>query len=97
MLLTWSPQPQTGRMLVALVDHDARVEYKIDGNESMGNGASVKSGHASVVLSGGNGAKLALPNQSLIIRDLFPGETVEFPFGDLDPKARSELRKCFHY
>ena len=39
--------------------------------------------------------KLALANQSLTIRELFPGETVEFPFSDLDQKIHAELRKCF--
>lgn len=58
-------------------------------------GLTVQTGHASVVLSSGKGAKLALANQSLTVRDLFLGETVEFPFADLDQKARSELGKCF--
>jgi hypothetical protein len=30
-----------------------------------------------------------------VFRDLFPGETVEFPFADLDKKARSGLSGCF--
>lgn len=61
----------------------------------MGNGGTVQSGHASFRLSNGKGGKLALANQSLIIRELFPGETVEFPFSDLDQKAPAELRQCF--
>jgi hypothetical protein len=93
MELTWSPQPQTGRTMTAAADGDTPVDYKIEGQESMGNGASVKSGHASVLLSTGSGGKLPLPRQSLIIRELFPGENVEFPFADL--KARAELGKCF--
>ena len=95
MQLTWSPQPQTGRTMSASVDGNAPVEYKIEGKESMGNGGTLQSGHASVVLSSGRGAKVALPNQSLTIRDLFPREAVEFPLADLDQKARSELRTCF--
>jgi hypothetical protein len=95
MQLTWSPQPQTGRTMAASVDGDAPVEYRIEGKESMGNGGTVQSGHASVILSSGKGAKFALPNQSLIIRDLFPRETVEFPLAELEQKARSELRTCF--
>ena len=84
-----------GRTITVSVDGNAPVEYKIEGTESMGNGATVKTGHASVLLSGGGGGRLGLPNQSLIIRELFPGETVEFPFSALDQKAYAELRKCF--
>jgi hypothetical protein len=95
MQLTWSPQPQTGRTMIVSVDRNAPVEYPIEGTESMGNGAIVKSGHASVLLSGSNGRKLGLANQSLTIRDLFPGETVEFSFVELNQKARAGLRTCF--
>jgi len=95
MQLTWSPEPQTGRTMTASVDGKAPVEFTIEGKESMGNGGTVQTGHASVVLSGGQAATLALPSQSLTIRELFPGETVEFPFQDLDRKARSELSACF--
>ena len=95
MQLTWSPQPQTGRAMTVSIDGKAPVEYRIEGKESMGNSGTSQSGHASAALSNGKGGKLALPKQSLIVRDLFPGETVEFPFGDLDKKAYSELSKCF--
>jgi len=91
--LTWSPQPQTGRTMTTSADGNAPLEYRIEGNESMGNGATVQSGHASVVLS--NGGKLGLPNQSLTIRELFPGEIVDFPFSNLDQNARNDLRGCF--
>ena len=91
--LTWSPQPQTGPTMSATVDRNAPVEYTIEGKESMGNGATVKSGHASVLLS--DAGKLSFPNQSLTVRELFAGETVEFPFSALDEKTRTELRRCF--
>jgi hypothetical protein len=92
--LTWSPQPQTGRTMTASVDRNAPVEYKIEGKESMGNGGTVQTGHASVLLSSGKSG-LALANQSLTIRELFPGETVMFPFSELDRKTHADLRKCF--
>ena len=95
MQLTWSPQPQTGRTMTASVDGNAPIKYKIEGKESMGNGGTVQTGHASVLLSNGKGGKLALANQTLTVRELFPGETVEFPFSELDQKARTEFRKCF--
>ena len=95
MQLTWSPQPQTGRTMTASVDGNAPVEYRIEGQEAMGNGGTVQTGHASVLLSSGKGGNLALANQTLTVRELFPGETVEFPFSELDHEARAELRKCF--
>jgi hypothetical protein len=93
MQLTWSPQPQTERRMTASTDANAPVEYMIEGKESMGNGATVQSGRASLLLS--NGGKLGFPNHSLTVRDLFPGETVEFFFSDLDLKTRTDLRSCF--
>ena len=93
--LTWSPEPQTGRTMRASVDGSEPVEYRIEGKESMGNGGTVQTGHASVVLSNAKGGKLPLASQVLIVRDLFPRETVEFPFTGLDQKVHSELRACF--
>ncbi len=95
MQLTWSPQPQTGRTLAASVDGGAPVAFTIVGTESMGNGGRGQSGHASVVLSGGKGGTLALGTESLTIRDLFPGERVEFPLSELDRATLAELRACF--
>jgi hypothetical protein len=95
MQLTWSPQPQTGRTIVAAVDGNSIVEYKLEGRESMGNGGTAQSGHASVLLSNGKSGKLAFPDKTLAIRELFPGETVVFPFSELDRKAHAELLKCF--
>ena len=94
MRLTWSPQPQTGRGMALSVDGNAPAEYEVQGKESMGNGATMQTGHASVLLSEGHDG-MVLANRSMIVRQLFPGETVEFPLGELDSKARSELRRCF--
>ncbi len=94
MQLTWSPQAQTGRTMTVSVDREAPVEYSLDGKESMGNGANVQSGHASLLLSDNGKAKL--PNHSMTVRELFPGETVAFPFSDLDGKARTDLSACFN-
>lgn len=95
MLLTWSPVAQTGRALTASVDGNAPIEYRIEGFESMGNTGAGQSGHASVVLASGTGAKLGLASRSLTIRELFPGESVAFPVSDLDRRTVSELRMCF--
>jgi hypothetical protein len=95
MQLTWSPQPQTGQTMTVSVDGKVPVEYKIEGKESMGNGGTMQTGHASVLLSSGKSGKLALADQSLTERELFPGEAVAFPFSELDQKTHADLRKCF--
>jgi hypothetical protein len=95
MQLSWSPQPQTGRTMRVLVDGRPPVEYRIEGQESMGNGGTVQTGHASIILSNGKRGTPGLAERSLVVDWLFPDETVEFPFGGLDKKARSELSKCF--
>jgi len=77
------------------VDGRGPIEYRIDGKESMGNGGTAQTGHASVSLSNGKSRKLPLASKSLTIRDLFPGETVDFPFSDLEERVLAELRKCF--
>jgi hypothetical protein len=95
MQLTWSPQPQTECTMAVSLDGEPAVEYRIEGKESMGNGGTLQTGHASIVLISGKGGKLALAKQSLTVRDLFPGETVEFPFANLDKTAHSKLSECF--
>ena len=81
--------------MTASADGKAPVECDIEGKESMGNGATVQSGHASLVLSSSDDRRLPLASQSLTVRDLFPGETVKFPLADLSQNARLELGKCF--
>lgn len=93
MQLTWSPQPQTERTMTASADGNPPIEYRIEGLESMGNGAAVQTGQASLLLS--NGGKLGFPDRSLTVHDLFPDEAVEFPLSKLDQKTRTDLRSCF--
>jgi NAD(P)-dependent dehydrogenase (short-subunit alcohol dehydrogenase family) len=38
---------------------------------------------------------VALPADTLTIRDAFPNETVVFPFGELTPTERQGLAPCF--
>ena len=89
MQLTWSPEPQTGRSVGVSADGKPSVEYKVEGEESMGNGSAAHSGRASLQL------RPPLAKQSLTIRDLFPAESVEFPFAGLDSKVHDDLQKCF--
>lgn len=77
------------------MDGNGPMEHKVEGKESMGNGGTAQTGHASAMLSRGKGGKLAVPSRSLTIRELFPGETVDFPFSDLEQGALADLRRCF--
>jgi len=86
--LTWSPEPQTNRTFLVSADGHAGVPHALSGTEKMGNGATVVSGRASAVLN------VPLPATSLTIADLFPGETVVFPVGELDQQTRKELAAC---
>ena len=88
--LAWSPVPQSGS-LTASVDRKAPVNFQVKGSEKMGNGSGViLHGLAAVQLAG-----LPIPADSLTITDLFPGETVTFPFATLPAAARRDLNACF--
>ena len=88
--LAWSPVPQSGS-LAASVDLRTPVKFRVEGSEKMGNGSgAILHGLAAVMLPG-----LPLPAESLTITDLFPGETVTFPFAHLPKDARRALRSCF--
>ena len=97
--LTWSPVPQSGSVLVA-VDGKPEVAYRIEGGEHMGNGTSlVVKGRAAVLLAEVKGGKytgaIPFPSQSLTVKNLFPDETVQFPFASLPPDMRRALAACF--
>ena len=89
MQLTWSPEPQTDRTFLVSSDGQPGVPRSLSGKEKMGNGTSGTSGRASAVL------QIALPSKSLTITDLFPSETVVFPFDALDPQTRQDLSRCY--
>jgi len=55
----------------------------------MGNGGTGTTGHAAVILEG-----LPWPGRTLTISELFPGETVVFPFEQL-AQARQWFTECF--
>jgi hypothetical protein len=102
MELAWSPGvPKTGQVLSALTDGKALASYKVEGKESMGNGKDGSSGPGSIVLystqKNSRAAKvaLALPADTLAIRDAFPNETVVFPFSELTQARRQGLSACF--
>jgi hypothetical protein len=89
MQLTWSPAPQTDRTFSVSVDGNPGIPHRLGGREEkMGNGTAGGSGLAAAMLN------VPLPQKTLTITDLFPGETVTFPLGDLDQVARRQLAVC---
>jgi len=99
MQLAWSPAvPEQGRLMSAAVDGKAPIAYKIEGLEKNGNGQAGTSGPGSIVLSATQlraTQVMPLPAQTLTVRNVFPDETVVFPFDDLTQAVRQELSACF--
>ena len=94
MQLAWSPAvPEQGRVMSAAVDGSAPATYKIEGLEKNGNGQAGTSGPGAIVLSATQVGPL--PAQTLTIRNVFPGETVVFPFDELTQTDRQALSACF--
>ena len=87
--LAWSPQPQTNRTFSVSADGNPGIPHKLEGREEkMGNGSAGTTGLAAATLNA------PLPEKTLTVTDLFPGETVVFPLGDLDQTARQQLSVC---
>jgi cytochrome c551/c552 len=87
--LTWSPAPQTDRTFSVSADGNSGIPHRLEGKEErMGNGAAISTGLAAAMLHA------PLPGKTLTIADLFPGETVVFPLGELDPADRRQLAVC---
>jgi hypothetical protein len=101
MQLSWSPGvPEFDRIMSVAADGKPLLTWKVEGKEKMGNGSDAGSGPGSVILYGTNNPKalnssMPLPVQTLIIDDLFPKQTVVFPFARLPQTARQELSSCF--
>jgi hypothetical protein len=102
MLVAWSPMsPTKENVMSAVVDGKMPFTYQVEGSEKMFKGAVGTMGTGATILnakidgSGVSKLPMPLPEQTLTISDLFPGETVVFSFGDLPQAARQELSKCF--
>jgi hypothetical protein len=90
MQLAWSPQPQTDRTFSVSADGRPAIPHKLSGREQkMGNGSAGATDLAAATLN------VPLAEKTLTVTDLFPGETVVFPIGDLDERARQQLGACF--
>lgn len=98
MQLAWSPVPMEG-LLSTTIDGQTRVTHKVEGKERMPNGTLGISGPAAIMLSDSRGgpsaAAMPLPARTLAISDLFPNQSVEFPFATLPSSTRQELAPCF--
>lgn len=87
MQMSWAPDPQTNRTFTVSAD-GAVISQRVEGEERMGNGTAGASGRASAKLNA------PLAGKMLTVSDLFPGEQVDFPMGDLDTATRRELAGC---
>jgi hypothetical protein len=108
MQLTWSPMSAQGRrnFMVSMDGHDP-ITFSLEGRETMGNGAKTAdgkdsvSGSASAVLyatasiAGSPTVGARLPANSMTISNVFPDETVVFPFDRLTPQMREQFSGCF--
>jgi hypothetical protein len=92
MLLSWAPGvPAKNRAMSVAVDAGAPVTYTIEPGEKMFTGASGTSGTGAIILS----KSKSLPKQNVTVINLFPDETVVFPFMGLDGTVRGALAACF--
>jgi len=89
MQMSWSPDPQTNRTFTVSADGATPVPQRVEGEEKMGNGTAGASGRASAKLNA------PLAEKTFTVSDLFPGEQVDFPIGELDGAGRRELAGCF--
>ncbi len=89
MQLAWSPSPQIDRTFSVSSDGNTGIPHKLEGREEkMGNGTALTAGLAATKLN------TPLPEKTLTVTDLFPGETVVFPLSDLDQNTRRQLAAC---
>jgi hypothetical protein len=80
--------PEEGREITVVVDGKTAFTHKVEGGKKQGNGVN------------GPGATVLYPNtpfptHSLTIRNVFPDETVVFPFENLNQTVRRDLSTCF--
>jgi mono/diheme cytochrome c family protein len=94
MQLAWSPEPKRGTLSVAF-DAKPAASFTVAGTERMGNGTSTTSGPAAFVFARTNSEPITLPVRTLTVGELFPGETVTFPFEELASAGRNSLSACF--
>jgi len=91
MVLAWAPGASPkGQTVSAAIDGNSPSTFQVDGSEKMFKGTFGTMGTGATILSAAT-----LPERTLTITNLFPDETVVFPFSDLAQTARQELSACF--
>jgi hypothetical protein len=91
MVLAWPPGASPkGQTVSVAIDGKSPFTFQADGSEKMFKGTLGTMGTGAAILFAAS-----LPAQSLTITNLFPDETVVFPFRDLAPAAHQELSACF--
>lgn len=84
--------PDEGQPITVAVDGKALFTHKAEGGKKQGNG---NNGPGATVLYPNADGAMTLPKQSLTIGNLFPEETVTFPFDQLRAGDRQNLSTCF--
>ncbi len=90
MVLAWAPGASPkGQTVSVAIDGKEPFTFQTDDGEKRFKGTVGTMGTGATILS------VTLPERSLTIANLFPDETVAFPFADLTQTARQELSACF--
>jgi hypothetical protein len=85
--------PEEGREITVEVDGKAQLTHKVEGSKKQGNGLNGPG--ATVLYPNAPETNMPLPTQSLTIRNVFPNETVVFPFENMSQTVRRDLSTCF--
>jgi len=85
--------PEEGREITVEVDGKTQIAHKAEGGKKQGNGSGGPG--ATVLYPNGPETSMPFPTQSLTIRNVFPDETVVFPFENLSQPVRRDLSMCF--
>jgi hypothetical protein len=84
--------PDEGQEITVEVDGKAPITHKVEGGKKQGNGIN---GPGATVLYPDLTAKMPIPSHSLTVKNVFPDETVVFPFENLSQTVREDLSACF--
>ena len=84
--------PGEGQPIAIVADRKVAFTHKVEGGKKQGNG---NNGPGATVLYPNPALSVPLPTQSLSVSNLFPDETVVFPFENLGGTVRRDLSACF--
>ena len=85
--------PEEGREMIVAVDGKAPFTHKVEGGKKQGNGTN---GPGAIILYPNPQTNMPFPTQSLTIKNVFPDETIVFPFENLSQTVRRDLSTCFN-